>query len=300
MKSVLFVASGGVGNIIQATSSFLSLIESGYTVDLKLNCNSSKDVKYIFAIDGIRSIYVEKDPIIEYDYQLTGPFSPGKKYKAKKYIKSRINYAQHIPEVQVYFDMVRQIGISGEMQPVKVKIGKTGLNPLPETVAIYPGSKSNWAMKRWDKYDELAQKFKNVLVVGTKDDIYSHGNPAWIKKPWKWPENVRFYTGSLAEMTYTLSRCKCFIGNDGGLAHLAAATGIPTFVLFGPSSDIKNRPFSPKAYVIAIDLPCRPCQFTKIDGKEIFGSDKANCPNNMKCMKEMDVEFVFKKVKNYV
>lgn len=160
-----------------------------------------------------------------------------------------------------------------------------------------PGSKPDWAMKRWDKYDELSKKFESVIVVGTENDIYSHGKPTWIKKKWDWPSNVEFFMGSLQETACLISNCQMFIGNDGGLAHVAAATGVPTFVLFGPSSTVKNKPYTKNSHVIAIDLECRPCQFQKgNDGLQIFDSGKANCPFNMRCMRNMSVDFVYNEI----
>ena len=41
-----------------------------------------------------------------------------------------------------------------------------------------------------------------------------------------------------------LKRCICFIGNDSGLMHLAAAAGPPTLGLFGPTSDAQYGPWS--------------------------------------------------------
>ena len=152
-----------------------------------------------------------------------------------------------------------------------------------------------------DKFDKLAEKFDKVIAVGTKSDLYSHGNPTWITTPWNWPEHVEFFSGTLRECAFLVSKCKAFIGNDGGLSHVAAATGIKTFVLFGPSSDIKNKPYTKDTYVVAIDLPCRPCQFVAgPDGKQIFAHNKADCPNNMKCMKDMSVDYVYSKVKNVI
>src|SRR5690606_37800285 len=37
------------------------------------------------------------------------------------------------------------------------------------------------------------------------------------------------------EAAACLARCDFYIGNDSGLMHLAAACGVPTFGLFGPS-----------------------------------------------------------------
>ncbi len=40
---------------------------------------------------------------------------------------------------------------------------------------------------------------------------------------------------SLLELADALAECGAFLGNDSGIAHLAAAVGVPTTALFGPS-----------------------------------------------------------------
>lgn len=42
-----------------------------------------------------------------------------------------------------------------------------------------------------------------------------------------------------------LERCALFVGNDSGLMHLAAAAGVPTLGLFGPSPDVRYAPWGP-------------------------------------------------------
>jgi ADP-heptose:LPS heptosyltransferase len=44
-----------------------------------------------------------------------------------------------------------------------------------------------------------------------------------------------------------LRRCAFFVGNDSGLMHLAAAAGIPTLGLFGPSHAAHYAPWGPRA-----------------------------------------------------
>tara|TARA_Y100000034_G_scaffold86053_1_gene103153 strand:- start:262 stop:1173 length:912 start_codon:yes stop_codon:yes gene_type:complete len=293
---VLIILGGGIGNIVQATPAIQAIASEKWTVDLKLECNSSRDVFEIFKLSCIRDIV--KKVTESYDYQLNGPFTSGQRHKCKVFIRPSLYYAQHIPEARIYFSMAVQMGITAKLPNAKIVVPKSGYNPPKGSIAIYPGSKHNWAMKRWDKYDKLAEKFKHVVIVGTKGDIESHGHPTWIKNPWKWPKNVEFYHGTLAEQAYTISQCDMFIGNDGGLSHVAAATGIPTFILFGPSSNIKNKPFTKKSWAISIDLPCRPCQFTKgTDGKQVFDGGKSTCPLSMKCMSDMSVDYVFNKIK---
>jgi len=296
LRKILFICGGGIGNIVQSLPAIQAISSEKCIVDLKLECNSSKDVNEIFKLPCVRQIV--ENPTEEYDYQLNGPFTSGRRYRSKNYIKPNLNYAQHVPEAKIYFSMAVQMGITAKLPDAKIAVPLSGYDPPKGSVAIYPGSKHNWAMKRWDKYDELAKHFKHVVIVGTKKDVISHGDPTWITDPWKWPENVEFYHGSLSEQAYAISKCDKFIGNDGGLGHVAAATGIPTFILFGPSSNIKNKPFTKHSYVIAIDLPCRPCQFNKgPDGKQIFDGGKSNCPLDMKCMREMSVDYVLKKIK---
>jgi len=206
-------------------------------------------------------------------------------------VKSRLRYSRHHPESEFYYDIVKQMGIATPMEDARINCGKDGPKPRHlQTVAIYPGSKPNWSMKRWDKYDDLSKHFDHVTLVGKKADIHSHGNPAWIKRPWKWPKHVDTFVGTLQETAHYISKCKMFVGNDGGLAHVAAATGVPTFVLFGPSSVEKNKPHSSKARAIAIDLECRPCQYK--EGEKYLLPGKSNCPHNMKCMRDMHTKFV--------
>jgi ADP-heptose:LPS heptosyltransferase len=47
-----------------------------------------------------------------------------------------------------------------------------------------------------------------------------------------------------------LKRCDLFIGNDSGLMHLAAAAGIPTIGLFGPSDERRYGPWGPRTRAI--------------------------------------------------
>lgn len=49
-----------------------------------------------------------------------------------------------------------------------------------------------------------------------------------------------------------MQRARGFVGNDSGLMHMAAAAGIPTLGLFGPTPHAIYQPFGPKAaYVVA-------------------------------------------------
>jgi ADP-heptose:LPS heptosyltransferase len=86
-----------------------------------------------------------------------------------------------------------------------------------------------------------------------------------------------------------IAGAKAVVAIDNGLAHVAAALGAATIVLFGATSEIKNRPrglmgsgrptsgaSAPglKVNVLTRDLDCRPCQMT----------DKWESCSEWKCM----------------
>jgi ADP-heptose:LPS heptosyltransferase len=65
---------------------------------------------------------------------------------------------------------------------------------------------------------------------------------------------------SLPEVTALLSRARVFIGNDSGIAHMAAAVNTPCVVIFGSSNVAHWRPWTTnRSEVVREELPCQPC-----------------------------------------
>ena len=56
-----------------------------------------------------------------------------------------------------------------------------------------------------------------------------------------------------------LARLACLVSADTGVAHLAAALGVATVTLFGPTDPRLSAPRSMKARVLAPGAPCAPC-----------------------------------------
>ena len=65
---------------------------------------------------------------------------------------------------------------------------------------------------------------------------------------------------SLPEVSALASRSQIFVGNDSGIAHIAAAVGTPSVVIFGSSNIAHWRPWHrAAAEVVFEELPCQPC-----------------------------------------
>ena len=65
--------------------------------------------------------------------------------------------------------------------------------------------------------------------------------------------------GPLLFTAEIIRRSAAFIGNDSGLAHVAAAVGTPVVVLSGPGDPTEVVPYSERAVTIAKTLFCKPC-----------------------------------------
>ena len=77
---------------------------------------------------------------------------------------------------------------------------------------------------------------------------------------------------SLPEITALASKARIFVGNDSGIAHIAAAVGTPSVVIFGSSSRETWYPWTdaPNEIVFS-EFPCQPCPGYTC---EVFGTPK--------------------------
>lgn len=131
------------------------------------------------------------------------------------------------------------------------------------SIALAPGSNRSIAHKRWpvEKFGLLAvglrERGARVIVLGGPDEheighrIRSHAGG----------RDVVDLIGAtdVGTAAGVLSRCRAAIGNDGMILHLAAAVGIPTVTIFGPSDHRRFAPRNPRGVVVRRELPCSPC-----------------------------------------
>jgi heptosyltransferase-3 len=65
---------------------------------------------------------------------------------------------------------------------------------------------------------------------------------------------------SLPEVVALAARARFFVGNDSGIAHIAAAMRVPSVVIFGSSNVAHWRPWTlAPAEIVREELPCQPC-----------------------------------------
>ena len=65
---------------------------------------------------------------------------------------------------------------------------------------------------------------------------------------------------SLPEVTALLSQARLFVGNDSGIAHIAAAVATPSVVIFGSSNTAHWSPWAKApAEIVIEEMECQPC-----------------------------------------
>lgn len=124
------------------------------------------------------------------------------------------------------------------------------------------GPAKHYGPENFAKVAELARGLGlRVVIVGTASD-----RPEAIciiarlatDEPSVAPIDLTGKT-DLAELAGVLALASGFIGNDSGAAHLAAAVGTPTVVLFLSTDPVRTAPRGKRVRVLAAPLECRPC-----------------------------------------
>jgi ADP-heptose:LPS heptosyltransferase len=116
------------------------------------------------------------------------------------------------------------------------------------------GPTANWSGKVWppERFVEFAHRLTAEALPGARVVLFAGpgaqeaGQIAPVQAAM--PEAIDL-TGKLdlPQVAACLARCVIFIGNDSGLMHIAAATGIPTIGLFGPSPVAEYAPIGKRA-----------------------------------------------------
>ena len=126
------------------------------------------------------------------------------------------------------------------------RLEQLGLTGITNYVVIHPNPKFRYKMWDSNKWITLIcwlrQQGIEVLLTGSGDP----SEAAYVRDiASKVPEGCRCLTGllSLAETAELLKGARLFVGPDTAVTHLAAATGIPTIALFGPSNPVKWGPW---------------------------------------------------------
>jgi heptosyltransferase-3 len=177
--------------------------------------------------------------------------------------KWRVGFANHnttlaynikIPRAQKVLGVQRTVHTAEHMASAFIALG-VALQDVPRAqlfageapvagryAVIHPFAAAPEKQWRAEGFCEVARyldlwNIKPVFLAGPKDDIAA----------FKAHQTVR---GSLDGAKALLSKAAVFVGNDSGPAHMAAAFGVPSVVLFGPSNHAIWGPWQTESEIV--------------------------------------------------
>ena len=140
------------------------------------------------------------------------------------------------------------------------KLSDNGVDENESIALIHPAAAfatKQWATENFARVVEAvsARGFTPVAVVAPNEKPVLQS----LKK-YSSSRVVGFDNLSLPEITALAAHAKLFVGNDSGIAHIAAAVGAPCVVVFGSSNTAHWRPWTTKPNeIVREEMSCQPC-----------------------------------------
>ena len=219
-----------------------------------------------------------------------------------------------MPTIEYYLELTRRFGTTGNLE-LRMELGITaeeraeadrtlGATENSEfrgqnLVTIVPGanfgSSKCWLPERFAAVaDRLIEECggggASVLISsspaerGIVDAILAASRfPTRIVALAKLNDGTGVSLGALKEIVRRSSLMVC---NDTGPRHFAAAFGVPTVTLFGPTDPVWAETYHERERIVRVgqaEAPCSPCQLKK-------------CPIDHRCMTRLTVEMVMRAV----
>jgi len=200
-------------------------------------------------------------------YNVLVPVSSGSEGQALHTVEHRLEqfYGTGLPRGPI--PMSRIYPQAEAVATGKHQLAEKGLNPQQPYAVIHPAAPR--FPKRWpvEKFAAVArwlrERYGLIPVIVLDSNDYELGNA--IRERFS-PPQVVLDSLSLGQLIAVIAGARLFLGNDSGPAHLAAAAGCPTVVIFGASDAVVWRPWGVACRVVRNDFLCNPCPTTRCAG----------------------------------
>ncbi|CAB4244544.1 ADP-heptose:LPS heptosyltransferase [Methylacidimicrobium sp. AP8] len=161
------------------------------------------------------------------------------------------------PAQERYLAFLRYLGVPEGPVDYGLDAGSLPMSGLPSGryVVLHPYARWRTKLWPWRYYGELARSVPDLCFVVM-------GVGPWFPLEAK---NVVDLRGSLPmrQMMAILGHAKAVVGPDSGPAHLAAALGVPTLILFGPTDWRESAAVGRQVRVLSAAARCSPCWRTR-------------------------------------
>lgn len=269
-STVLVHLASGIGNIVLATPLLRVLVRHGYTVDVLVDGDYAGASQLLTDWSAIRSARApgptdyagsQYDHIVAAIPPFYWPRYAHRYAWCAKLVPRPLDAVFYSDEQAYYLEFAKALGCRiGDAEYCFLPVAADCSHGVTATTLVLaPGCKTGeMAAKRWPYFPELAERFEDVVVVGTEDDLSRFDGTRM-----SFPGHVRSLVGrlTLRETAGVLAGAGAVVANDSGLGHVAGAVGTPTVLLFGPTPDRTLGKFPPNVTVLRAGLSCEPCWF---------------------------------------
>jgi len=261
---VLVCIGGGIGNVVMATPAMAALASMGHRLSAWLLPDAAGAVGLLRGWAALDSVTTgDAPPPTDCDLCVHTAWSRGRGVHPREISPGAVDLSS-IHETEANMIPVRSLGYAGPTPRAHAEhdSGAPRAFGLEQGRYVVLASGCNpdhfWKRKRWGGWDSLARELiahgLACVFPGTDCDRRS-----WMSGPVRVDLTGRT---TMRQAAGIVADARCVIAIDCGLAHVAAALGVPTVVLFGATSEVKNRPLGPRVRVMTRDIECRPCQMT--------------------------------------
>lgn len=152
------------------------------------------------------------------------------------------------PAAAHYCETLRQLEIEPQEYFCYLNLKADRAARAEDVIAIHPGSGSprkNWPAARWCEVIS-ALPSRVLLILGEAEQA------GWSETTLA-PLGERIEIAAklpLKTLALRLAGCRLFLGHDSGISHLAAACGVPSVLLFGPTDPAMWAPPAPHVRVL--------------------------------------------------
>lgn len=220
-----------------------------------------------------------------------------------------VKYDQSKHEIERNLDLLRGIGFKVHSNKMAFYLDETAIDNVYDGLSDKSGSiicmapgggvnpGLNMPLKRWpkEKYLQLAEQLEKlgyqVVLIGAADDTLICD---FISQS----SNTQNFCGrtTIAQTAAIIKQCALFVGNDSGPLYIAAAIGVPTLGIYGPTDPRLLAPLGDDNYYLWNKIECSPCYHPN----STIQGEYEQCEHNQKCLKDLPVEQVFEKAKKLI
>ncbi len=194
----------------------------------------AEDVKYIRSFDLILHYLHDPNGIVTENLERAGARKVIYGYPLVSDCHAAVHLVRPLEALAIYVESpVPALQLSKD----RVASGRAWLEKITavdNAFAIHPGSgskKKNWPLDRFlECYSTVKDLgFAPYFIIGEADEDLVGGIQRAL------PSAPVLAGKTLPEVAFVLANTCMYLGNDSGIAHLAAAVGCKTLVLFGPA-----------------------------------------------------------------